>query len=50
MLETAMTKKAARYRKRAEEIRKVARGIYDDTERAKLMEIARDYEQLARAN
>jgi hypothetical protein len=27
----------------------IATGIYDDTERAKLMEIAKDYEQLAGA-
>ena len=49
MLETAMTKTAARYRKRADEFRKIAKGIYDDTERAKLLEIATDYEQLAGA-
>jgi hypothetical protein len=49
MLAMLATNKAARYRKRAEEIRKVANGIHDDTERARLMEIAKDYEQLAGA-
>ena len=42
MLERMTATKSERYRKRAEEFRKTAKGIYDDTERAKLMEIAKD--------
>ena len=38
---------AKRYRRRAEDVRTIAQGLYDDTERKTLMEVVDDYEQLA---
>ena len=38
---------AMRYRRRAEDVRAIAQGLYDDTERKKLMEVVDDYEQWA---
>jgi len=39
---------AAHYRKRAAEIREVAKGIFDGNERGLLRDIAKEYEQFAR--
>jgi hypothetical protein len=39
---------AARYRDRAETVRKIAEGVNDDVERKQLLVIAKDYEYLAR--
>lgn len=39
--------KATRYHRRADEIRKIAEGIYDRQERALLLEVAKEYEQIA---
>jgi hypothetical protein len=36
------------YHDRAEEVRTIAQGIFDPNERARVMQIADDYEQLAR--
>jgi hypothetical protein len=41
--------RAAKYRERAEQLRKIAKGIYDGEERKTLKEIADEYEQMARA-
>ena len=38
---------AKRYRRRAEEVRTIAHGIYDEAERNKLMQFVDDYEQWA---
>jgi hypothetical protein len=38
---------AKRYRRRAEDVRIIAQGLYDDAERKKLMEVVDDYEQWA---
>ena len=38
---------AIRYRRRAEDVRMIAQGLYDDAERKKLMEVVDDYEQWA---
>ena len=42
------THSAAQYRKRAQEIREIAKGIFDDKERAKLLGIAREYVPVVR--
>ncbi|HMI95780.1 MAG TPA: hypothetical protein VK479_04660 [Micropepsaceae bacterium] len=39
---------AARYRARAATVRRIAEGIYDRAEREQLMDIAAEYENLAR--
>ena len=36
------------YHQRAEEVREIAQGIFDQNERARVMQIADDYERLAR--
>ena len=38
---------AKRYRRRAEEVRTIAQGLYDEAERNKLMQFVDDYEQWA---
>jgi hypothetical protein len=38
---------AKRYRRRAEDVQTIAKGLYDETERTKLMEVVDDYEQWA---
>ena len=38
---------ARRYRRRAEEVRVIAQGLYEEAERKKLMEVVDDYEQWA---
>jgi hypothetical protein len=40
--------KAVHYRTRAQELRKIAKGIFDHEERKKLIEIADEYEQFGR--
>jgi hypothetical protein len=42
------TNKAERYRKRAEELREIAKGIFDPKERALLREIANEYAKFGR--
>ena len=37
------------YHHRAEEVRMIAQGIFDDKERARVIQIADDYEELAKA-
>jgi hypothetical protein len=39
---------ASHYRFRAEDARRIAEGIYDHVDRKKLVQIAEDYEELAR--
>jgi hypothetical protein len=39
---------AKHYHRRAEEIRAISKGIFDHIERKTLIEIAEEYEQLAR--
>jgi hypothetical protein len=39
---------AARYRARAETVRKIADGIIDEAQRKRLLAIAKDYEYLSR--
>ena len=40
--------KAIHYRQRAQELRMIATGIYDEEERKNLIKIAEEYEQLVR--
>jgi len=39
---------AKHYRRRAKEVRAISKGIFDHVERKTLMEVAEEYEQLAR--